>query len=145
MALGLLLASCGGDDADCELETALAAAEPAGVTDCGTLALSDDDTDFEAARSCIADAIDAERPFRAVWQRQGIDSEVHEAYLGTWDGDQLRVIRYGYDGDPSGGSGAHATSYGYECNAFTDTDPCTTLREDLCYACTSGAQVHDCE
>ncbi|MCP4447633.1 MAG: hypothetical protein GY811_20190 [Myxococcales bacterium] len=127
-----------GDASECSLETLVGEAAPVGAMDCGTLTLSGDDTDFEAARSCVSNAIDSETSFRVIWDLQGIDSIPRAAYLGAFDGGTLLVTRYGFDSDPSGGSDVGAVTSVFECSQFVKTDPCTNLRFDLCFDCPTG-------
>jgi len=148
LVIGVIGLGCsddgGGGNADCSLERVIGDLETTPITDCGTIGLSAADTEFEAARSCVANAIDGENDFRVVWDRQGIDSQVRQGYLGIWDGGTLTVTLFSSDGDPSGGGGAQGTAVGDTCTAFSETDPCTSLREDLCYQCSPGTRTTDC-
>src|SRR5439155_980191 len=79
----------------CTLEDALATAPPTAV-DCGRL------ESFDASDpvvDCVANAIDSGQSLRVRVRRQGIDSQVEEAFAGSQDGGYLVFM---FDSDVSG-------------------------------------------
>ena len=135
LALSAALAGC-DSNVPCDVESLLDH-ELGGVADrdCGTLALSDDDATFLAARECVVQAFDDAAEFQVIWDVQGIDSRVRRAYYGDRiEGVHRLQFDSGEDGTPS--------AYARACTVFAmPTEPCegTLLRDDLCYDCSASS------
>lgn len=117
-----LVAACG-----CPCDPGAEARELAGsgAIDCGFVPLGDDPT---SALACAEGAIGGGGAFYVGFQRMGTDSDVRTYLAGSADG---TIWILGYDGDPSGGSGACATLSAWECldtpSRFTGFDGTTQL------------------
>jgi hypothetical protein len=109
--LGAFVVIATGCICDCDVDSVVAARAGAGATDCGFVPLGGD---AEVVLSCVELAIAEGRGVHAGWARRGRDSEVR-TYVAGHDGS---FSLFGFDGDPSGGSGACPTLTDFPC---TDT------------------------
>ncbi len=136
---------------DCKIESQLVVrigtAKP---VDCGQLAVGDPAVAFTKARDCVAAVAKAGKPFVVLWDSQGIDSRVADAYLGLDVGGTpaLYVLyRLDFDGDPKGRSEQDAP--------HTTTSTCTSVRSlgncgklplatTLCLECVGKKELEHC-
>lgn len=101
-----------------------------GAIDCGFVPF---DADPEAALVCAEDAIASGASFFVGIARHGTDSDVRTYVSGRGDG---TFEMFGYDGDPSGGSGQCARLVAFECTAAPSRASDILGREFL--SCPSG-------
>ncbi len=129
-----VLAGCGGDGS-CDLEKVIADdfATIEGE-DCGHIEIGDE-AGLMAARTCVQTALTDSRPFRVIFEVQGIDSKIVRGYAA----DASMLYSYHYDGDPSGGSRTGATSSRSTCGSIVDLTTCDmqTLAQTLCLMCSN--------
>jgi hypothetical protein len=104
--LALLLASCA---CRCDADDLVRDMAAEGAVDCGRATTSEA---RPAVTACIEDAIARGAPFSGGWSRLGTDSEVRTYVVEDATG---QVWMLGFDGDPSGGSGACPTLQGSRC------------------------------
>jgi hypothetical protein len=106
----VLVLGCGKTQgSNCDPDDAARELAGSSAVDCGIVAAGADPT---AVDTCAADAVTGRKAFRAHFEQQGIDSRVIRVIAGTADG---KVFFLSYDGDPSGGGGAHPTLDQSEC------------------------------
>ena len=147
VTIALIGAGCddADDSSDCSLESVLDDAETPGTLDCGSLTLGDSDAAFQAVSDCVSSAALSKAPFRAIWEIEGIDSELREAYLGHLDAGVFEIVAYHWDSDVTGVGDAEPQAFGTRCLSFTAADePCDSLREDLCFVCAPGEVADQC-
>jgi hypothetical protein len=118
--------SNGSSGPGCDLETVMAR-DFIGAENCGEVLL-DDGTGQMAARVCVRNAVDASRPFRAMFELQGIDSHAVRGYAG----DGTALYEYAYD------SYTFEKSQRWKCEMLIDVGPCDgqMLANNLCLMCT---------
>ncbi len=108
IALFCLCALAGCPAPPCVLPVELSALAGAGATDCGTVGLGADSGGVDA---CVVAAFEAHEAFFAVYDLQGIDSQVSTALAS--DGETVWSLFR--DSDPSGGSHVGARISRSEC------------------------------
>jgi hypothetical protein len=137
----LLLAACGGGEPDCRIETVIAQrVGMTAVTDCGSVAVTAGDPDFQAAHDCMTAAIAASEPFIVVWEIQGLDGQAAGAYLGLADPD-FTTYALSFHAD---GHGHHTNTTTERCARLVDLGDCGFLHSSLCMACTQGHPEDAC-
>lgn len=117
--IGCVLASALSACCSCDPDGHTRAEAGAGAIDCGFAALDEDTT---PALACADAAIASGDAFVVGMARLGRDSDVHTYVIGRGDG---TFAIFGYDGDPSGGSGACERLTRSECTGAParTTDP----------------------
>jgi hypothetical protein len=121
------------DVCDIEIEACtLAEQSKSPPVDCGVVDPLDPDEDWIAMRQCILDAVDQTLPFKAVYEREGIDSTPRSALLAV-AGESYQLMALFQDSGGFVGVTGPVTSI--FCGEITEIGDCLPGAGELCLEC----------
>jgi hypothetical protein len=131
-----------GDPA-CVIEHVVEVAS-AGTTprDCGHLPIGTIDGPFVVAHDCVVAAAAAHEDFVVLWDIQGVDSRVANAYLGRTTSAGWAITAFFYDdfGTPEPRPSTTTST----CAQLDDLGACGQVQRSLCLACADQNTIATC-